>query len=160
MGKLENTFFNNIQLLPETLTWKSILSSIASQVYFPESSTDGKLIVSRRMMSSSVIVKLLLSLISLPFSSHLTIAVGRDTSISKTIGLPTKLSSFSGVSLGRVIVISGSKSKEVNKNEKESFYWLIIFMLDILILTCNSNQESHWVILSVAYVLPFIIHSC
>lgn len=108
----------NLCLLPEILTWKSILSSTASQVYFPESCGVGTWMVRRRMSPSSVMVTLLFSSISLPFSHHLTSALGRDTSISITIGLPAKLCSLSGVFLGRVSVTGGSEGKGALKSLK------------------------------------------
>lgn len=113
---LSNDFKCRNLLSPETLTWNSILSSTASQVYFPESAGVAQWMVRRRTSPSSLMVMFLLSIISCPSSHHLTSALGRDTSISSTIGFPAKILSLSVVLWGRLSITGGSNRGE--KTEK------------------------------------------
>ena len=80
---------------PVMLTGKSLTSSTASQVYFPESPGAGERSVRRRISLSSVMVTLALSWISSPSSSQRTTAPGRDTWTSRTSGSPETPSSLS-----------------------------------------------------------------
>ena len=73
---------------PVMLTGKSITSSTASQVYFPESPGAGERRVRCRISPSSVMVTLALSWISSPSSSQRTTAPGRDTWTSRISGSP------------------------------------------------------------------------
>lgn len=95
---------------PLTLTVKSIASSLASQVYFPESSLEGEWMVSLRMRPSDVKVTFSLpSSSSTPSFSQRTSALSRDTSHSRTRGSPKTGSTTLFICAGRASWTGGSE---------------------------------------------------